>query len=1547
MTIYNSIKGTHMKTFSTILLTLACVVLTSTTVMGQTTVGPNNAGTGANVASVGTVAWTNPGNALTNNNSYATVTLASQTSNYLQTTNYGFAIPTDATINGIQATIGRFENTTGTGNDVRDNVVQLIKAGALVGSNYAVTGTDWPTSETAVNYGGTADLWGATWTPAEVNATNFGVALSANSTNSRTASVDYMTISVTYTPAPQTYTWNGGASASWATAASWSPSRTMPATTDILQFNGGGSVTATSVPTQTIGRLVISGNITLTLQSAASVTLTIGGGTGDDLVVESGSSLAQGTTVNLTLGSSTTANIAGTLTINSGCTYNTDGTSVVTTVTGTVVNSGTLTNATASKLLLQNGSTFQHNINNFTWPTATWDPGATFAITGLGTNSQSNPYPSFPTGVKNLIWDCPNQNFSNAIAHSGTLTVDNLTIRNTGTNATTGQFRVQTSPITVNNDLNISGGVLWIAGLGTKTLNVGRDLNMSGGELDVCTGTTASYTGIVNITRNLSLSNNAILDLSDSTSVALGTVNLQGNFTQSGTSVLRTSTTGTGSGVFNFSGTSAQTFSKSGGTIACATSGDSLSFIIDNNAIVDFGTSVLDNVAGSGSVRFTIAAGATMTIGSPDGISSSGATGTIQVTGTRRYNSGANYIYKNLTPTAQVTGNALPTSVNNLTVNNSAGVTLTADETISGTLTLTSGNVTTGASSLIIGSSGTVSRTSGHIIGNLRKNVATGATTRTFEVGTASGYNPVSVTFGSVSAAGNLTAKANAGDHVSLGSSTLDVAKSVNANWTLTKDGSLTFNNYTVVFNFNNPADLDGSVNTSSLIVGKYNAPTWTYPTVGTRIATSTQATGITSFSDFALAELAAAGPPAAPTALAATNVAQTQFQANWNSVSGATGYRLDVSTATDFSSYVSGYQDKPVAGTDDVVTGLTANTAYHYRVRAENGAGTSGNSGTIDVTTLVNVPAAPTALPATNIAQTQFQANWNSVSGATGYRLDVSAASTFSTYVSGYQNKAVDGTNDIVTGLTAGTAYHYRVRAENAGGASGNSDTIDVTTLAIVPGAPVATAATSVTQTSFQANWNASSGATSYRLDVATDVGFTALLTGYNDLTVAGMSQSVTGLTAGTPYYYRVRAVNTGGTSENSNTITATTLGFKTWTGGTGTGKNWTTGSNWSGGTAPLAGEDILFNTAGTITFSTMPASVSYNSLTISQGSVTLIHTSSITLTLGGNVSTDFTVASGASLLLGTNVSVTLATSATANIGGTLTVNASRTYNTDGTSVVTTVTGSIVNSGTVTCTSGSKLLFQGGSVYEHAQNDGTVPTATWNATSTCLVTGIVATYPTFADNQTLGNLTWNCTGQTAVGPITNNPPPAIAGNLTVQSTNTGSLRFQYGPVNITGNLVITDGVLWVAGSNGKDFVVGGNVTMSGDSLQLSGGSTRGTVSVAGNFSHTAGVIAATGTGGSNELIFNGSGDQTLTSTGGTVTSRVNFTINKSTGAVVLGSNMTFPDTLRLTSGNINTSSYILTIADSSNHVVRTSGHVVGNLSKRVATGATSRTFEV
>lgn len=75
---------------------------------------------------------------------------------------------------------------------------------------------------------------------------------------------------VTTTPLVASYTWTGATNNDWSTATNWNPNRTTPATSDILTFGNGQTITVTGVPTQTIGGLWVTGDTKVTLQTAAA-----------------------------------------------------------------------------------------------------------------------------------------------------------------------------------------------------------------------------------------------------------------------------------------------------------------------------------------------------------------------------------------------------------------------------------------------------------------------------------------------------------------------------------------------------------------------------------------------------------------------------------------------------------------------------------------------------------------------------------------------------------------------------------------------------------------------------------------------------------------------------------------------------------------------------------------------------------------------------------------------------------------------------------------------------------------------------------------------------------------------------------------------------------------------------------------------------------------------------------------------------------------------------------------------------------------------------
>ena len=124
--------------------------------------------------------------------------LASTTSDDLIGTGFGFAITSTDTINGITLEISQRDNS---GINTNEQLIRLLKAGVAVGTNKS-TGATLNGGLTTVTYGSSADLWGTTWTPADINNANFGAVFVCSTTLSgigASAFVDFFRITVTST----------------------------------------------------------------------------------------------------------------------------------------------------------------------------------------------------------------------------------------------------------------------------------------------------------------------------------------------------------------------------------------------------------------------------------------------------------------------------------------------------------------------------------------------------------------------------------------------------------------------------------------------------------------------------------------------------------------------------------------------------------------------------------------------------------------------------------------------------------------------------------------------------------------------------------------------------------------------------------------------------------------------------------------------------------------------------------------------------------------------------------------------------------------------------------------------------------------------------------------------------------------------------------------------------------------------------------------------------------------------------------------------------
>lgn len=218
----------------------------------------------------------------------------------------------------------------------------------------------------------------------------------------------YSTTSALYNAANE-YIWQGGASASWAASTSWNPNRPSPSAVDVLIFNTPGNVTATNVPTETIAKLAInSGNVTL--QSAAASTISFTDNNGavfNDITIATGTSLTLGNTVSFTLNNNVRADVSGTLSVNSGNTFNTNNTGCITTVAGTLNCYGAVTSTVSTRFVVINGGIYNHGVNGGTIPTGTWNFNSTCLITGATTTQNMSGHGQ---SFSKFIWDCPSQN---------------------------------------------------------------------------------------------------------------------------------------------------------------------------------------------------------------------------------------------------------------------------------------------------------------------------------------------------------------------------------------------------------------------------------------------------------------------------------------------------------------------------------------------------------------------------------------------------------------------------------------------------------------------------------------------------------------------------------------------------------------------------------------------------------------------------------------------------------------------------------------------------------------------------------------------------------------------------------------------------------------------------------------------------------------------------------------------------------------------------------------------------------------------------------
>ena len=294
------------------------------------------------------------------------------------------------------------------------------------------------------------------------------------------------------------------------------------------------------------------------------------------------------------------------------------------------------------------------------------------------------------------------------------------------------------------------------------------------------------------------------------------------------------------------------------------------------------------------------------------------------------------------------------------------------------------------------------------------------------------------------------------------------------------------------------------------------------------------------------------AGTPGAPGDFSARPAGESRIDLSWTAPAGEpTGYEVEWS-ADGETGWTAVDPAHAGTATEYADEGLDGGTTRYYRVRAFNDAGDGEWSAVASATTNLHLvlegPGAPVNLSASASGASRIDLSWTAPEGEpTGYAVEWSADGETGWAAVDPEHSGT-ATEYAHTGLTANTAYYYRVLALADAVPGDWSDVAGATTDSATrqrgepPAAPGNVSASASGQSRIEVSWSAPKGeVTGYEVEWSADGGgsWTAADPAHSG-TVTGYSD--TGLDAGTTRHYRVRAVNDAGSGEWSGPASATT---------------------------------------------------------------------------------------------------------------------------------------------------------------------------------------------------------------------------------------------------------------------------------------------------------------------------------------------------------------------------------------------------------------------
>ena len=254
-----------------------------------------------------------------------------------------------------------------------------------------------------------------------------------------------------------------------------------------------------------------------------------------------------------------------------------------------------------------------------------------------------------------------------------------------------------------------------------------------------------------------------------------------------------------------------------------------------------------------------------------------------------------------------------------------------------------------------------------------------------------------------------------------------------------------------------------------------------------------------------------------------------------WQHASTSTNYQFQLSSSDTFSSLA--VDDSTMTDTIKIVSSISLNTAYYWRVRAKNGSGWGSFSNsqifktwnTPDQVQLWDPADAATDVPVPTLLV------WHQATMSLNYQIQLSVANNFSSLVA--NDSTIADTSITVPNLLLNATYYWRVRGRNNAGWSPYSITRNFTTWntpsQVILQSPADGAQGMPSPVDFR--WSAINGSTNYHFELSSTANFSTLV--QSDSTLTDTVLTVAGLDSLTTYYWKVRAKNNAGWGPFSST--------------------------------------------------------------------------------------------------------------------------------------------------------------------------------------------------------------------------------------------------------------------------------------------------------------------------------------------------------------------------------------------------------------------------